>query len=439
MIVDYYYWHGKSNRGKTLEEELLNVDGVTEVQIATAFLSSNGVAILSKLKEHYNLQKEDIKLFISQEFSMNKPHIILSELLDLCIVKIVCDINLHAKIYFLKGKVNKILLGSSNLTTGGFQNNLEFNCIKYEENIGPIELFFSQCEKKSLPVDKDIISAYKNYAAELGEFDDTRKKANKVFSKIFYTNDPFKEDDYNLKNHYFQFQDYETFFPRNREKSDSVIHERRKKIQEKMLAIHKKIYSKIKSKGIMCHKRTENITSSIVPSDWNRGQVAWLGVRYGKTPREIALINEGIDREEQSIYGFQKNGCLQYSIGGYGFEVNLFLAVKNDAVDRSYVHKNLCSLEPRIISEMNKIKGKGMEWIIEDDSGFESIFDIDSDDISSFCKWFRENDKDGRFSYLRTYYRPNNKILKDINAIGNEVVTTIDLLLPLYNTLVWRP
>ena len=422
-----------------LEEELLNVEGVTEIQIATAFLSSNGVAILRKLKERYNLQKEDIKLFISKEFSMYKPHIILAQLLDLCIVKIVHDINLHAKVYLLKGKENKIIFGSSNLTTGGFQNNLEFNCIKYEEKTELIELFFAQCEKKSMPVDEDIITAYKKHAAELGELDDIRKKANKVFSKIFYPDDPFPESEYNFVNLYFKFKDYETFFPRNWEKGDSVILERRKEVQEKMLKIHERIYRKIKSMGIMHHKRTENITSSIVPSFWNNGQVAWLGVRYGKTPREIELINEGINKQEQDAYGFQKNGCLQFSIGGYGFEVNLFLAVRNDAIDRSYLHKNIRDLEQKIIFEMSKIKGKGMEWVIDDEKGNECCFDIDSENLKDFCNWFRDNDKEGRLSYLRTFYKPDDIRINTIDAISTEVIKMIKLLLPLYNTLVWRP
>jgi len=436
---DYYYWHSKSNKGKTLEDELLNADGVAEIKIATAFISRKGIAILKRIKEHYKLKKEDIILFVSKEFSMDNPHIILLELSNICIIKIVCDIKLHAKVYLLKGKENKVVLGSSNLTAGGFEYNLELNCIKYGNDIHYIELFFDNCERKSLIVDDKIIRAYKNCVEELANINNLHKKANKIFSTIFYPEDSFQEDTYNLKNYYFQFEDYETFFLRNWERTDDMIDDGRKKVQKKMLAIHKKIYSDIMVMGIQCHKRSANITSAIVPSEWNRGKVVWLGIRYGKTSREIDIINAGAKKDDDNIYGFQKNGCLQYSIGGGGFEINLFLAVRNDAVDRAYLHENLQGLESEIISCMDKIKGKNMEWVIENESGEELIFEVDEKDVKDFCKWFEENDKEGRLSYLRKSYWPDDKILKNINTIGIEIVANIKLLLPLYNTLVWRP
>lgn len=447
--MNYYYWHDKSNRGKTLQEELLNVDGVSEVKIATAFLSNNGLSILRKLKEHYKLEKDNIELFISQKFSVDNPHIILADLLDLCIVKIVYNINLHAKVYLIKGKENKVILGSSNLTSGGFENNLEFNCIGNKFDISGIETFFTYCNKHSKLVDKDLIDYYARYSKEFLKIKDVNRKIDKILFKHMNASDAFFEDDYNLEDFYFNYSDYETFFIRNCKESNSSINKRREIVQKKMLAIHRKIYPHIKNLEIFCHKRAENITSLIVPSKYNNFTVAWLGVRYGKSSQEIDELNFATNsKNNDEIYGFQKHACLQYCIQSDGFEINLFFAVKHDAVDRSDllgIANGKCKLDKlknKITKEIAKLRGNGMEWVISDNEEYaheeDDIFNIDNRDPNEFCDFLKRNDKDGRISYLRKYYVPNDERLKTIDTIGSEVISQIRLLLPLYNTMVWR-
>jgi hypothetical protein len=246
-------------------------------------------------------------------------------------------------------------------------------------------------------------------------------------------------DDYDIDGYYFKYEDYETFFPRNFKETGVLISGKRKMVQVKMLAIHDQLYSSIKPLGIACHKDKDYITSVIFPCKYNHYSVGWLGVRYGKTPREVDVLKADKDKND-GAYSFQKHGCLQFSIGSEGFDVNLFLAVRHDAVDRLYLHQKLDELKPRIESELRKLRGEGMEWVIWDTEANQSItFDVDNNSPAAFCDFFEANDQDGRESYLRKFYAPYDEILISKDAICTEVLRVMKLLLPLYNTVVWRP
>lgn len=103
--------------------------------------------------------------------------------------------------------------------------------------------------------------------------------------------------------------------------------------------------------------------------------------------------------------------------------------------------ENYRRLEGRQIElELVKLQGQNMKWIICDNT-METpyIFDIDNELPSTFCDFFKEYDHDGYESYLQKYYKPDNRTLKSKNMIGIEIIRVIKILLPLYNTMVWRP
>lgn len=100
----------------------------------------------------------------------------------------------------------------------------------------------------------------------------------------------------------------------------------------------------------------------------------------------------------------------------------------------------MTELKPKIESRLRKLQGQGMEWVIWDsaqDGWF--TFDIDNEDPKIFCDYFKENDQDGRESFLRKFYEPDDEILKKKDTICAEILRVMKTLLPLYNTMVWRP
>ena len=436
-----FYWKHKTKSGTTLEHELLSCKSVSKVIIASAFLSRAGIRILHEIKNKYSLKKEHITLYISAQFSADKPHRILKQLSDLCETKILFDHTFHPKVYLFRGKPDKVIYGSSNFTEGGMSGNIEFDYIgsPSQDDLNALTTFFDYCDSKAKEVDSEIIQYYKDNQEEIENLHSLQKKLTSTLIGFTHKNDAFLPDDYDIDDYFFNYDDYETFFTRNQKESGADITAKRERVQGKMLTIHQKIYPSISKLGIAHHKRKENITSLIKPHPTNQFSVAWLGVRYGKTPREVDVLNIYKDKDED-IYGFQKHGCLQYSIGSEGFDINLFLAVRHEAIDRDYIHGNLGKLRPKIETELKKLRGLGLEWVIWDNDNRKSIiFDVDSEDPGAFCTFFKQNDRDGRESYLRKYYEPDDDILKTKETIGVEVIRIMSILLPLYNTLVWRP
>ena len=72
-----YYWNKVTENKTTLEEELLELEAVNEVYIGTAFFSSEGLRILKEIIAKYKLKKNRVKIYLSSEFSQDKPHELL--------------------------------------------------------------------------------------------------------------------------------------------------------------------------------------------------------------------------------------------------------------------------------------------------------------------------------------------------------------------------
>ena len=435
-----FLWNGRGDDGIELVDELLSYESVDSVKIATAFFSKTGLEILIKMIERYNLRKDEVTLYLGSTFSMDNPHELLNELKAISETRIVFSRIFHPKVYFLQGQKNTLIFGSANFTNGGMSRNIEFytTMIPNEHELATLRKFFAYCHTMSNPIDSDIIDFYKSNTTEIERLSKEQDKMNKKLSGYLKQDDPFSFDDYELTRHYFQYKDYETFFPRNSTLNHADIRSQRKSVQEKMLAIHNKIYPQISKLGISCHKREENITSMITPCVYNHHAVGWNGVRYGKTPSEIDALNYAGDKDD--LYQFQKHGCIQYCINGYGFEVNLFLAVKNDAVDRYHMHEHLNNLKPDIECELEKLKGRGLRWVVNDDvNAEEHVFDIDERNANEFCDYFKRYDRDGCESFLLLNYEPDDERISSFGNICSEILEKVKLLLPLYNTVVFRP
>jgi HKD family nuclease len=439
-VLGLFYWHSKVENGNTLKEELLGLDKISIVRIASAYFSKEGLEILKELRDKHLLKKQNIHLYLSPEFSIDKPYELLEELREFCNVYIVFNIRFHPKVYWLKSSSkSKLIFGSSNFTRGGFTDNIEFDMVSEinKNDELKLDMFFKYCNDNSELVNEEIIKFYKDKADEFNKLKDTNRKINKALYSYERRNDAFEEDDYSLDEMYFTYQDYETLFMRNQALNDAAINARRKAIKDKILKIHKKVYSTLNKENIHCHWRPENITSLIRPCEFNFGRVGWVGVRYGKHKDEIDILNIGSEKDEE--LGFQKHSCLQFCITSSGFEINLFHAVRRDAVDRNYLHENINSLKSKIVKELDKLRGEGLEWIIHDNAQDKDyIFKIDNEKSEDFISFYKKYDEEGRESYLAYYLEPDNDNLKDLNSISKVVIEKIKIFLPLYNLLAFR-
>jgi len=435
--METFYWHGDS-----LKNHLNNLNNVKKIKIATAYISSYGIELLKQIIVKNSLYKKDVQVFLSPEFSYNEPSKMLEELSTIAETYLVLKIPFHAKVILteMSDLKNQVIFGSSNFTNGGIERNIEFDLIRditTEQDNEKVGMFFDFCKNSSELVNQEIIDSYKNNEDELIELKKLERKIKKKLSLFKNKDDSFDDEDYNLKDFFFQFEDYETFFHRNEKRNDSGIMQQRTKVRDKMLEIHKAIYKDVQKMNLHCHRRKDNITSLIRPAVYNHHSVGWLGIRYGKSPNELEILNKGAEKDE--ILGFQKHSCLQFSITKRGFEINMFHAVPNDAVDRVHVHSKLADMAfvDNIIDKINCLKGNNLFWnIYENDTRIE--FDIDNENGASFIDFYRKHDMSGRESFLSYSLEPDDPRIKDLHSIASLVVSKIKLLLPLYQAMSLR-
>lgn len=434
------YWPGKMGAGM-LEEELMQSGVVTEISIVSAYLSDAGIDLVERLKDRYVLDAEKIEVILSSEFSAQSPGEKLARLLRSCRVRILHSPLLHAKAYWLHARPSKLVMGSSNLTQGGLGGNIELDQVISLDAPSETEVrsFFNYCRSLSDEATQETVQLYRDITPRLDKLRPAQDTARRLLRDCVKAGDPFHEGDYDLTGTYFTYRDYETLFPRNQKKTGAVIRSRREELQDKMLAVHRAVYPEIQKLGVACHYSEQHITSLIRPCQYNHGKVAWIGVRYGKTHREIKALNTGTQAPDEE-YGFQKHGCLQFCLGEEGFSVELFHAVRHGAVDRDHLHSNLKRLAPQITAELRKLQGRHMVWYIQDElNGFYKEFHLDDAPPEDFIAFYRENDHDGCESFLDLYYSPGDPRIRTLDGIKKETIENMELLRPLYNAMVYRP
>ena len=312
---------------------------VNKITIVSAYFSNYGVDFIKELKAKSNLHTDNITLYLSKEFSMNKPGVLLEELSDIANVYIVHKEKLHAKVFmFHTSKGLKAFHGSANFTRGGLDENLELIHEVNSNNLGRLEEFINHCLIASEKVSEKIIQSYKDIDRELEKLSDANREANQKINEIFIDdNDLFRETDYNLDGYFFNFHDYETFFPKHQYQDGPIINKRRDTVRKKLLTLNNQLKNELKQYSLYNHwaseRKPEFITSQIILSDYNHNRLSWICIRYGKHRKDAIIEGSSAERYESFI----KHACMQVSVVGDGVQIGLFHATANGAIDRNYL------------------------------------------------------------------------------------------------------
>ncbi|WP_026573936.1 phospholipase D family protein [Bacillus sp. UNC438CL73TsuS30] len=444
-----YQW----KRGNLVEyfDRLINIKSI---RIATAYFSEFGLNLLKNVIKKNKLSKSNVIIFLSTEFNNTSAVFLLKELSNIANVYIVDSLHLHAKVYLVEKENGdfELIHGSSNLTQGGFQKNLEF--MSYHEgdkhNVDRILLFFDYCKNNASLVDKSIIDFYKEIEAELLKLNNLQKDIKKKLNRRITNDDSFEKDEYDLSKHFFTYEDYETLFHRNAILNDKAIKERRKLIRDKLTSVHKLLKKHVNELDLHEHWKSNNLTSGIEPNHFNHNRVSWIGVRYGKTEQEVKQLNEflspsrGSHSSSDEYMGFQKHACIQFCLVSNGFEIILFHSVANDAVDRGTMHDIIIKPDKVKIKSINKeiakLKGKGFTWFVTDAKNDRVIasFSFDKNDSEDFIKFYKKYDKPGYESFCSYLLLPESDILKDRITLAKFALKKIKQLLPLYQLITFR-
>lgn len=414
---------------------------MTQVTIISAFLSNYGLDLINELKVKNNLHKNKITIYLSKEFSMSKPGELLEELVKIANVYIVHQVKLHAKVFmFYTPDGINVYHGSANFTRGGLEDNLELTHEFNSSNVTRLDEFINHCTAASDKVTDEIIKNYKGIDKELEKITIASREASRKINEIFVDDgDPFKEFDYDLEGCFFNFQDYETFFPKYQYQDGPIINKRRDTVRKKLLELNKHLKSQVKQYNLHNHwasgRSPEFITSQIVRSEYNHNRLSWICVRYGKHKKNAIIEGSPAERYESFI----KHACMQVSIVGDGVQVGLFHATANKAIDRNHLHNNIDKLKDDINREIVKLRGEGLVWHIYDPDSDKSVqkFKIDDEDPNSFVDFYKSYDRDGYESFCIYHMNPNDNHLITKESIIWVAKDKISKLHPLYKLITW--
>lgn len=206
------------------------------------------------------------------------------------------------------------------------------------------------------------------------------------------------------------------------------------KLKEKMIQLHEKIFPFINHFNIYPHKLSEHLTSSVNPNQFNKYYVDWLGVRYGKSPNELDLLNSKIYDDDSEVYGFQKHGCIQFSLFTESFFVGIFHSVPQGAVDRMYLHERLekdTYFRSELAVEFNKLSGNNICISIANSS--ITIHNNGEEIVQNIIN----KDQNGFYLSIGKEYKPNAAELFN-DTIAEIIISNVELLIPLYNKMIQR-
>lgn len=453
----------KAEELSELKQKISSISNITTIKIATAFISESNELqnILLNISKENNLDKKNYEVFLGDDFSKANKFNILSFLTGFATVYIVDS--LHAKAYYISGDESLFSFGSANFTDNGFSNNLELMCIDNEIDKNEIITFFDYCKSNSTLVNgnAELLEIYKDMDIESNKIENnydvkvSNSKINKLKIKIKQIKRKETPIEYrydNLDGYFFQKEDYEVFNNKNAIKTDSETNKQRDIVKDKLLEINKDIKDEIIRRfNLHNHYRPANVISPVNARPnpaFNNNKLVWLGIRYGRDESEIKLLNSLNNyRDSNDYYGFQKYTCFQINISyEYQtpfFEVGIFHAVPDGAVDRSHLREQLLKdkdLSLNIMEELNKLKGHGLVWTAFDDNTKEaSGFEIDNRNSNEFKVWYLENVVDGKYSSLLFKILPDDLRIKKKEDIKKLIFDTFELLKPLYDLIIWKP
>jgi hypothetical protein len=410
------------------------------VVIACANLTT-GVSLQRpyNLVTKHNLPKSKVRVFLSDDFSENKPSELLSNLVKVADVRIVCGAKLHAKLIALHTTTTtRVLVGSANLTWSGVNRNLELTTLSDEFPKDKINQFLFICDKSSIIVNDDLIAKYRNIEAQFVPNKTATSFADFV-RQILNVDSTHLPSPTLLKDQYFTYDDYETLLQLNSSSKNDHIHERRETIRKRLLAIHNELKGFANSLDVHEHWKTEHVTSLITPCLFNGHRVTWVGLRYGKSEACISHLSPGYTREHDEQYSFPKHACIQLALYPNGFAVSLFHAVREKAWDRAHVRDRILKTPgymDSIIDELHNLKGHGYVWTIDNPFTKEVLgnFDLDNEDMKDFRSWYMR-DADGYESSLQKTWIPESDTLRSLDMIVEAAKEQIQLLQPLYRKM----
>lgn len=346
--------------------------------------------------------------------------------------------NYHPKVYLFKENDSfTAFIGSSNLTDGGLEDNVELNykITNQEDCLSILDWFNTLCTE-SFPLTEENILGYEEQFNSLEEIEKELKKRRKNFKlkKPVTITNPLDaidfSDRYFKKEHHFAFRK-ELWTNDSKEAIDE-----RESTKVKCEELHKSIFPRFKDYDIQIlepNPMSDHLISMIRQIDPTKPRAInamWLS--YGKSGDEIKQYQKEVGADQKAKHTFIHHARLQLKIDFNNIGLYLLFAKENEGgiFDRDFFKTSMRNnvYRDKFHQMLNALPN---EYFISVGGNKEFCNNFSSaEDLHDFCK---KDDIQKYFIIGRDYQITDNKMSE--NNLPNETLKVFKLLFPFYEMM----
>lgn len=346
--------------------------------------------------------------------------------------------NFHPKVYVIKTvETYTAFIGSSNLTDGGFENNIELNYkITNQEDCLSILNWFNLLFKEGYPLNEENISAYESQFESVKDIEEQIKRTRKAvkLKKTASINSSFDEidfsDRYFKKEHHLAFRKEHHYSD-----SDQSIAER-ESAKNKCIELHDNIFPLFKDYGIgilQPNPMPDHLISMIRQIDPTKPRAInamWLS--YGKNEKEIKEYQKLVGPDQKAKQTFIHHARLQIRIDDKNIGIWLLFAKENEGglFDREYFKGEMRNREYRE-KFFRMAKSLPTDYFISvgDYRQYLHLFKT-AEELHEFCK----KDHIQKYFIIGKDYKITDEEMSETN-LPTETLKVFKLLFPFYEMM----
>ncbi|WP_165395975.1 phospholipase D-like domain-containing protein [Flavobacterium sp. J27] len=348
------------------------------------------------------------------------------------------DFNFHPKVYLIKsGEEYTAFVGSSNLTDGGFENNIEFNYkITNQEDCLYILKWFNSLFNDSYPLTDENINEYEKQFESVKEIEEQLKRKRKSIklNKPKSINNTLENIDFSDR--YFK-KEHHLAFRKDLWYSDSedAIGEREVG-KNKCIELHNNIFPLFKNYGIQIlqpNPMSDHLISMIRQIDPTKPRAInamWLS--YGKGEREIKEYQKIVGPDQKAKQTFIHHARLQIRIDFENIGIWFLFAKENEGglFDREFFKTKMREREYRE-TFFNMVKSLPNDYFIAVGGEKKFFTEFNSaEELHTFCK----KDNIQEYFIIGKDYNITDVEMSEAN-LPTETLNVFKLLFPFYEIM----
>lgn len=351
------------------------------------------------------------------------------------------EYNFHPKVYLFNVNNNyTAFVGSSNLTDGGFKDNVELNYkISNQVDCLTILNWFNTLYKESYPLTEENILAYEELFNSTQKIEKELKKKRKSFKlkKPLTITNPLDAIDFSDR--YFKKEHHLAFRKELWTNDSKEAIDERESAKVKCEELHKSIFPRFKDYDIQIlepNPMSDHLISMIRQIDPTKPRAInamWLS--YGKSGDEIKQYQKEVGAHQKAKHTFIHHARLQLKIDFNNIGLYLLFAKENEGgiFDRDFFKTSMRNkvYRDKFYQMLNALPN---EYFISVGGKKEFCHNFNSaEDLHDFCK----KDNIQKYFIIGRDYEIIDNEMSETN-LPTEMLNVFKLLFPFYEMMRHR-